>query len=136
MFVDRIYEDEWSGVYCKDIEYECSDFEQVELAIRKLNGKNKTMVILSSTKDHKTLTIGGGNDGRYIAYLSINTDDKFYNLINNDKNSFGQCDIVAGGQSGAYPSKQCLTINMVMDACKIFSLYGKKNPDAIWELQK
>ncbi|WP_369157310.1 Imm1 family immunity protein [Candidatus Thiodiazotropha sp. LNASS1] len=136
MFVDKIYEDDWSGVKSLDAEYTCADFNQVESAIRRLNGKNKTMVVISSSVNNKALSIAGGNDGKYIAYLAVDVDDKLYNLTSGEEKAEKYCDIVAGGQSGSYPVNQCLDILTIIKACRYFTIYGEMDPDLIWELQE
>jgi len=134
MFIDKIYEDFWEGNKCSDIEYPCNDTSQVTKAINQLNGKQKTMLILTSNKQNKSLTISGGNNSRYIAYMTVGIDDEFFNLTNKETtNEQDDCEVVAGGQSGVYPIKQCLNLELIIEAGIYFSETGDMKPELIWE---
>ncbi len=72
----------------------------IELAIRQLNGDERTLVSFGSGTPAPHMAIGGGRDGKYIVYA---TDDNitFYTMVGTDR-SEGKVVFVAGGQPGDY----------------------------------
>jgi hypothetical protein len=134
MYVKRIFEDNWSGVRTENIEYECSDIEQVITAIKKLNGRNKTEVHLEADGE-KSFSVGGGNDGRYIAFVTIGVDDEFYNLVDLRQPEGQELDVKTGGQWGTYPPKQVVDFEAVLEAARQFALDGSMSPALVWEKQ-
>ena len=135
MYVKRIAEDNWSGNRNSAIEYECGNIEEVFTAIRNLNGRNKTEVQLLSDAD-RSMSISGGNEGRYITFLTIGVDDAFYNLVDLRRVAENMLDVVAGGQSGAFPAKQVLSLETVLDAARQFAQDGSMTGALTWERQK
>jgi hypothetical protein len=134
MYVRRVVEDNWLGVRSNDVEYRCSDIEQIVAAIRKLNGRNKTSVYLQA--DGKmSLTVSGGNDGRYVAFLTIGIDDEFYNLVDLRQPEGQMLDIVTGGQGGVFPAKQCVGLETALAAARQFAIDGSMSPSLAWEKQ-
>ena len=134
MYVKRIIEDNWSGVKTADVKYECSSVEQVVAAVRKLNGRNKTSIYLLADGE-KSLTVSGGNDGRYIAFLTIGTDDEFYNLVALTHCKDQMMEVVTGGQKGMHPARQCIDLETVLEAAQRFALDGSMSPMLTWERQ-
>jgi hypothetical protein len=65
----HLFEDDWQGVTSQDSEYQCESPQQIHEALSKLNGTNKTIVALI-VDDDRHLTVGGGNDGRYVCYVT------------------------------------------------------------------
>jgi len=134
MYVKRIVEDDWCGVRSDDVEYECSKIEQVVAAITKLNGGNKTSVYLQGDGEN-SLTVSGGNDGRYIAFVTIGVDDEFYNLVDLTQRDDQMLDVVTGGQRGTYPAKQCVGLRTAVQAARQFALDGSMSPSFAWQKQ-
>ena len=48
------------------------------------------------------LTIGGGNDGRYIVTLNVDIDEELYNAVDDSKAQDAELVVVAGGQAGEF----------------------------------
>ena len=135
MYVKRIAEDNWSGPYSNHIEYTCDNIDQVNAAIRNLNGRNKTEVYFHG--DGKgSFSVGGGKDGRYMAFVTIGVDDEFHNLVDPTKSrDQAEVEIVTGGQAGLFPPKQCVTLEMALEAARQFALDGTMSPLLAWEKQ-
>src|SRR6516162_1028244 len=114
MYVKRIFEDDWSGVRNRGVEYQCAEPSQVVAAVRMLNGRNKTSVVLESDAG-RSLTISGGNDGRYIAFVTVGVDDEFYNLVRPEEQSL---DVVTGGQLGSWSARQIVDIEAAIEAAR------------------
>ena len=134
MYVKRIVEDDWSGVRSGEVEYECSNIEQVAAAIKKLNGRNKTSVYLQADGE-KSLAVSGGNDGRYVAFVTIGVDDEFYNLVDLRQPEGQELDVVTGGQRGTFPTKQVVGLSTALEAARQFALDGSMSPSLTWEKQ-
>jgi hypothetical protein len=134
MYVTHISVDRWVGPTDHGSELECSSVKDIVPAIRALNGHDRTNVILHCY-GRKSLTIGGGNDGRYIVFVSVDTDREFYNLINPEALSQEELAVVAGGQTGLFPARQCLDLQAVLKAAKYFAKHGRMEPSLVWEKQ-
>jgi hypothetical protein len=134
MYVKRIIEDNWSGVRNSDVEYECKNIEQVVAAIKKLDGRNKTSVYLQAGGE-KSLTVSGGNDGRYVAFVTIGVDDEFFNLVDLRQPADQMLDVVTGGQRGAFPAKQVVGLETALEAARQFASDGSMSSSVTWEKQ-
>jgi hypothetical protein len=134
MYVKRIVEDSWSGVRSGNVEYECNKMQQVVAAIKKLNGHNKTFVCLEADGE-KSLTVSGGNDGRYVAFVTVGVDDEFYNLVDLGQPESQMLEVVTGGQKGAFSAKQCVGLETALEAARQFALDGSMAPLLAWEKQ-
>jgi hypothetical protein len=131
VFVKSITEDNWSGVHNREVEYDCHDLEQVVLAIEKLNGCDKTEVHLLSDAE-RTFSIGGGNNGRYVAFVTFGVDDEFYNLVDPKQPDGEQFDVVTGGQRGTFHAKQCVSLQAVLEAARQFAIDGTMSHALTW----
>lgn len=134
MFVTTLTAENRSGVY--DVGYVIDDptMDQVESAIRALDGKQKTVVTLEADDGVPYLAIGGGNNGKYV--VSGTEDDLTYlNLIVADAatTSEGTAHIVAGGQAAAYPARECVDLELVLRAARTFASNGTFDPALTWE---
>jgi hypothetical protein len=134
MYVKRIVEDSWSGARSGEFEYECNNLRQIVAAVKKLNGHNKTSVYLQADGE-KSLTVSGGNDGRYVAFVTVGVDDEFYNLVDLGRPEGQTLEVVAGGQTGAFPAKQCVGLETALEAARQFALDGSMAPSLAWERQ-
>jgi hypothetical protein len=134
MYVKRIVEDHWSGACSDDVEYECDNVRQVVAAIKKLNGHNKTSVYLQADGE-KSLTVSGGNDGHYVAFVTVGVDDEFYNLVDLGQPEGQMLEVVTGGQRGTFSAKQCVGLETALEAARQFALDGSMAPSLAWEKQ-
>jgi hypothetical protein len=121
-----------------DVEILSPTLKQVLEAVRRLNGKNTTSINIELVRKH--LTIGGGNEGRYIAFLTqIRAgEETFFNLLSSRapaKASDEELGVVAGRQYGLYPRRHVVDLKTAIRAARHFALYGTKCPSLIWEKQ-
>ena len=131
MYVTEIVEDNWTGNRKHTVRYECDDPAQVATAVRRLNGKNKTTVIFVS-RQRRSLTVSGGNDGRYIVYLAVGDDEQFYNLVNVSSRNH-ELEVVTGGQCGLYPARRCVNLVVAIQAATQFAEDGSMLKSLTWE---
>jgi hypothetical protein len=134
LYVTYFSVDKWVGPSDHGEELEAHSIRDIVSAIKNLNGRDRTNVILQSYKE-RSMTIGGGNEGRYIAFVTVDRDLKFYNLIN-PKAADGTIDVVAGGQAGSFPARQVVDLRTVLKAAKYFAKFGRREPSLKWERQK
>ena len=131
-FVTKAYSDRRVGAKNQAVTIQNPTLQQVTDAIHRLDGKEHTELIFSG--DKRELTISGGNDGRYIAFISVNVDEAFYNLINPQGSTDVELRIVAGGQVGTYPSRVVVPLSDVLSAATGFYESGEV-PTLPWEKQ-
>ncbi len=131
MFVREIHEDDWQGVFSNDSEVPCERLEQVVNGLRKLNGDNKTTVVLSRDEDNY-LIAGGGNDGFYICNVCLAGSMAY--LIDPNQGA-GNIALVAGGQEGDYPRSYAVTLDDLLLAAETFATKGVLNETLTWEPQ-
>ncbi len=122
---------------------ENQDWNQIEAAIRELDGKSKTLVTLGADDSEALatlgasdtyMTIGGGGAGKYV--VSVTFDNiSFYNLVDLSKPDRTE-KLVVGGQEGIYPSKMCVDLLRCLLAARTFSESGKLDPLVSWEEDK
>lgn len=126
----KVFEDDWEGTSSNNREWSCVSLEEVLEAVQRLNGRNKTLVELI-VDDANYLTIGGGNEGRYVCFITAG--EQMHNLLTPIMPSNERAMIVAGGQPGEYDGKLCCDIEAVLKAVEYFSACGEPNPEQNWE---
>lgn len=106
-------------------------WNDIESAIRRLNGEDCTLLILGIGDPVPHMGIGGGGGGNYIVYA---TPDNltFHNLIN-PKALKGKCELKAGGQYGDYDLRQCVSLDSVLRAAKTYAETGQIEATLTWE---
>jgi Immunity protein Imm1 len=99
--------------------------------LRRLNGTNRTIVALI-VDDDRHLTVGGGNDGRYVCYVT--SGGQILNLKNPAVGKeIKTVRIVTGGQAGEFPLDLCVDLGEVTLAAEYYAERGKPNPALAWE---
>ena len=110
------------------------NWEDIEKAIRRMDGNLCSLVILGIGDPTPHMGIGGGRDGKYVLYA---TPDNwvFYNLVDPNA-SPGEQVLIAGGQPAEYPNRQCLGLAEVLCAAKTYSETGQLDSSLVWEEQE
>lgn len=109
------------------------NWNQIESAIRELDGNTKTLVTLGED-DENYITIGGGNGGKYI--VSVTFDNlEFHNLVDLSKPPQTET-LVVGGQEGIYPAKMCVDLLRCLLAARTFAESKKLDSLLSWERDK
>jgi hypothetical protein len=106
-------------------------WNDIEKAIRGLDGETRTLVVLGIGNPVPHMGIGGGTGGQYILY---ETPDNltFHNLINPNTDK-GKVRLTAGGQEAEYRSKLCVRLAEVLQAAKTYAESGQLDPTLDWE---
>jgi hypothetical protein len=77
--VSKLYTDNWTGNRNEENFIENPNWQQIETAIRDLDGNIKTLVSLK-TDDESYMMIGGGNSGKYIVTATLD-NEVFHSLL-------------------------------------------------------
>jgi len=103
-------------------------WEQIEEAIRRLDGKVHTEVLLSKAGQ---LSIGGGA-GQY--FVSIFTDDE-RSLIAIDQSKTAQehTALVSGGQTVSLPKRQIVDVDAALRAARAYFETERPDPTLTWD---
>ena len=114
----------------EDIENECIELVEVKKAVEKLNGDNKTAVILRRDDDNY-MVVGGGANGKYVVTAVLRS--KNYAMANKFDVVKAPIELTVGGKKKNYPSKRCLNLEMVLEAAKHFADRGALAQTFNWE---
>ena len=128
----QIVTDEWHGIHCKESAVDNPSIENAFEAIGSLDGRVKTLAVLSD-RDGSSLTIGGGA-GRYVVFVSTK-DEKCFNLLSADTSTQEKVVLNAGGQDGEYPAQQIVGLQQVLDAVSAFFQTDVMDSNQSWRSQ-
>ena len=134
MFVSDLSVEKWIDNFNQDELIENPTWEQIETAIRELNGKNKTLVTLGS-EDETYMSVGGGRGGKYVVTVTFDNLD-FHVLVNFLKADKKVEKLIVGGQEGNYSAKMCVDLLPCLLAARTFSESGKLDSLLSWEEDK
>lgn len=131
MKVVTIVEEEWQGPKLRSVERSCASQKDALAALDRLDGKKRTSVAYLK-RDGTLMNVGGCGDA-FVVFITLNQDDDTLTLVDPSKSAKGYIDIVAGGQAGSYPPRQCIGKEMVVTALLHFCLHGTASPELKWE---
>lgn len=116
--------DDWEGVHANNRSLEDVDWEQIDAAIRDMDGQRHTQVVLKNS-NHSNLIVGGGS-GRFNVVVAT-PDEQFFVLRNPDRPD-GVEQLIAGGQRGDYPAETIVGFDAALRAARVYFELG--TPDA------
>lgn len=132
MFVRFMFADEWENR--TDVGKGTIDptWCQIEQAIAALDGKRKTMVLLSDREGgNHHMGISGQWGGRLMAYATRDNID-FFSLIDSSRSRTKRT-LYVGGQDGEYEERRCVPLDWVLEAARSFAETGELNPTLNWK---
>jgi hypothetical protein len=132
MFVVDMTTEKWIGNQNEGDLIENPSWNQVEKAIRELDGENQTLVTLGVNED-TYMSIGGG-ENKYIVTVTFDNFN-FYILIDSTKSEQIET-LVVGGQKANYPANQCVDLLHCLLAARTFIEVGKLDDLLTWEEDK
>ncbi|MEX2492613.1 MAG: Imm1 family immunity protein [Nitrospirales bacterium] len=133
MFVVEMFADAWEGIEQSGAILLNPSWEDIDAAIRKLNGETYTIVRLQG-KDEAHMVIGGGAHGRYIMYATLNNED-FFNLVSDDK-AIGSVLLCIGGREENLPMETVVDFVLVFKAVGTFVELGELESTLQWKTSK
>jgi hypothetical protein len=132
MFITKFSIEDWIGNQNKGCVKQANVWSEIELAIRGLDGHNKTLVTLE-TDSETHMSIGGGQ-GKYVVYVTFD-NEMFYSLTDPSKPETDEF-MVVGGQESLYSAKSCVDLIGALQAAEIFAETGKMLESVVWEKDK
>ena len=106
-------------------------WEQIEAAIRALDGIQKTLVTIAAEDCEAHMGIGGGS-GAFICYATRD-NLTFDTLVNPSGHADRKQRVIAGGQPGDYTEKHCVTLPAILRAAKAFAILGELDGSLEWD---
>lgn len=132
MFVKFMYADKRQNRRELGTSVECPKWEEVANALLALDGKQRTMVLLSDTQGgDRQLTIAGQWDGRVMVNATLDNYD-FFTLVDSAR-STKKVTLCVGGQDGDYEERACVPIEWGLEAAKTFFECGELNAHMSWQ---
>ena len=132
LFARKIIEEDLNSKSEEDIISELRELPQVKEAVDKINGENKTAVLLQKDSQNY-MVIGGGQNAKYAVYALLK--GKKYFMANKCDVYKDPVELIVAGKKGHYPSKRCLNLQMVLEAAKHFADRGALAQTFNWETQ-
>lgn len=124
----RLTTDDWEGVHANARHVDDPAWSDVEAAVRALNGRNHTQVVVQRD-DGSNISVGGG-DGRYNVCITTD-DDRFLTVVDRERED-GIEELVAGGQLGEYPAQTVVGPEPTLRAVKTFFENGTADDGIDW----
>lgn len=94
----------------------------VEEAIRKMDGIDRSLVMLGTDGPVPHMGIGGGLRNWFIVYVT-HDNQRFYNL-RDDVSREGEIEMVCGGQTSEFALSKCVTLETAIAAARSFAVNG------------
>ncbi|MCA3781342.1 MAG: histidine kinase [Burkholderia sp.] len=132
MRTTKVIEETTVGNRSHVTEVPCDDTAQVIAAVERLNGMDRSTIVFDAS-DATVMTIGGGNDGRYVVFIASEIDVALLNLATPDAPADETIELVAGGQRGSYPARQCVDRATATQAAVYFVSTGGADPRLCWQ---
>ena len=121
-----------------------TSFDDVENAVRLLNGTSCTLVMLihHSDKDNMAnLCITGGTAGQYLVTVTKGIDKAFFTLLsreclNNQDGDSGEVTFISGGQEITILQIEVVDFETALTAAKHWAEHEEMLPSLHWRLDK
>jgi Immunity protein Imm1 len=129
MFVTKFSVEDWVGNQNRGFVEQASNWQEIEAAIRELDGYHKTLITLE-TDGETHMAVGGGQD-RYVVYMTFD-NESFHYLVDPSKSDVEES-LIVGGQEGFYPAKSCVDLNTALKAARAFAELGAMDESVVWK---
>jgi hypothetical protein len=129
MFITKFSIEDWIGNQNRGCVEAVHSWQEIESAIRKLDGHHKTLITLET--DSETHMAVGGGAGKYVVYLTFD-NESFHDLVDPSKLDMDEF-VIVGGQEGVYSAKSCVDLKTTLKAAKAFAELGTMEKSVIWE---
>lgn len=128
MFISKFSIENWESNHNNGLLKEAKNWEEIEAAIRGLDGHRKTLVTLEA-ENETHMAVGGGNN-RYFVYVTFDNEN-FHYLVDPSKSDSGE-PLIVGGQEGMYPARSCVDLSTTLKAARGFAEFGKIEKSVVW----
>ncbi|WP_174939763.1 Imm1 family immunity protein [Burkholderia lata] len=133
MRTTKVIEETYIGNRSHVTEAQCDSVAQAISAVDRLNGRDRSTVSFE-TSDGVVMTIGGGNDGRYVVFIASSFDAELLSLTTPEAPMEEAIELVAGGQRGSYPAQECVDRMTTAKAVAYFVSSGLADPQLCWQV--
>ena len=131
LFIRKISTEEWRRNRNYPTTKQVQNWQEVELAIKDLNGESRTFVTLEKN-DEILMGIGGG-DTCYVVYATFDNQSFQYLVNTSGLNISTPKQLTIGGQELFYDATRCVGLDMVLKAAKTFAESGQVDESLAWE---
>jgi hypothetical protein len=125
-------ESRYVGVNDEGTTLEIDDARIAMDAVERLNGRDRSLVLLDD-RNGQCLMIGGGNDGRYVISFAINIDEEIYIAADGTQDRDTMLKVVCGGQSGIFSARNCMQQEAALEAAREFVETASRSSKVVWE---
>lgn len=114
--------------------------EEVEAAIREMNGETRTAVTIAMSAESEenmiyTLTVGGGLDGQYTCSAGLGDRGIIHNLIDRSRaDDAGFVLLPIGNQWFEVASREIVSLTDVLPAVRAYAERGEIDREFAWEV--
>ena len=106
-------------------------WDNIEQAIRRLDGKKNTEVIFGPGGEDRYMLVSGGNNGQYIAIITYD-NETFHNIIDPSKADDALVNLVCGGQAADFSARQVNSLEPVLKAANSYAVAGEVDKSLDW----
>lgn len=133
-FVTTVNESISKGAKTQSVQQPLTELKQVEEALKRLDGKARSELVLEGPDD-TIMIIGGGDGQRYVVSIAVNVDEELFELQRSngaEQPTQQQVPLVTGGQLGSYDWNRVVDLATATRAAVSFARDGKPDPGLQW----
>lgn len=127
MFVTSLEFDGSTGE-CAEQTIDAPSWEQIKATIQALDGRTRTLVVLSGPGEAH-MGIGGGKENHYVVYATFD-NESFFDLVGDRSNA--TITMVCGGQEVSYDVEECADLEQTLKAAQAFATEGVVEKEHGW----
>ena len=132
MAIELLVVCEWEGPLLKQTPFLHPKWEQIEAAIRSLNGQERNdLYLVPQARVRETYLAVGGGDGGFLVTGSI-SGVEFPTYVNASRPVEPRRLLMVGGQEGDYPGNWILDLVEALDAVRVFFTGGCFSACSSW----
>ena len=134
MAIDQLTICVWEGRRCRHVDIASPTWEQVEAAVRALNGCDRNDLYLTPDgADPETYLCVGGGAGQYVVFGSIG-NETFPTVVSQAESRTDNARLMIGGQEGLYPLRWVVDLPEAICAARAFWQSGQfRGGSLTWE---
>jgi hypothetical protein len=129
MYARSLSTDCWQGTESKTNLVSDPSWQDIENAIKDLDGKVRTSAALHG-EGEAHLAVGGGSSGRYLVYAT--SDNRHFSTLTNGQAARSKVQLYIGGQFGEYTDNLIVDIASALTAARSFAESGELDPTVPW----
>ncbi len=135
MYVKRVFYDDLSNpnnYFFHEINE--SDWNDILKIIKGMDGQLISQITMDNGDEDNYLCIGGGNNGLFNLYISLDDNSKIYTLINSNPIKSKMNKLVTGGQEAYFEDYICVEIKAILEVAKFYYETGEVLDKYNWEI--